>query len=68
MPNKSKIPILKIPKLFSHRGHRERRDREAENGKEFDPAPSNLIAQAFAFSFWFLNVNPSVASVITRSA
>jgi hypothetical protein len=27
-------------KLFSHRGHREHRDMEAENGKEFDPAPS----------------------------
>ena len=41
---------------------------EAENGKEFDPAPGKQIPQAFAFSFWFLNVNPSVASVITRSA
>jgi hypothetical protein len=41
---------------------------EAENGKEFDPTPSKQIPQAFAFSFWFLNVNPSVASVITRSA
>jgi len=36
---------------------------EAENGKEFDPAPSKQVPQAFAFSFWFLNVNPSVASV-----
>ena len=36
---------------------------EAENGKEFDPVPSKQIPQAFAFSFWFLNVNPSVASV-----
>jgi len=36
---------------------------EAENGKEFDPAPSKQTPQAFAFSFWFLNVNPSVASV-----
>jgi hypothetical protein len=36
---------------------------EAENGKEFNPAPSKQIPQAFAFSFWFLNVNPSVASV-----
>jgi len=35
---------------------------EAENGKEFDPAPSKQIPQAFAFSYWFLNVNPSVAS------
>jgi len=41
---------------------------EAENGKEFDPAPSKQISQAFAFSLWFLNVYPSVASVITRSA
>ena len=41
---------------------------EAENGKEFDPASSKHIPQALAFSFWFLNVNPSVASVITRSA
>jgi len=36
---------------------------EAENGKEFDPAASKQIPQAFAFSFWFLNANPSVASV-----
>jgi len=36
---------------------------EAENGKEFDPATSKQIPQAFAFSFWFLNANPSVASV-----
>ena len=36
---------------------------EAENGKEFDPAPSKQVPQAFAFSFWLLNVNPSVASV-----
>jgi hypothetical protein len=36
---------------------------EAENGKEFDPASSTQIPQAFAFFFWFLNVNPSVASV-----
>jgi len=36
---------------------------EAENGKIFDPAPSKQIPQALAFSFWFLNVNPSVASV-----
>jgi hypothetical protein len=36
---------------------------KAENGKEFDPAPGKQIPQAFAFSFWFLNVNPSVASV-----
>jgi hypothetical protein len=41
---------------------------EAENGKEFDPAPGKQIPQTFAFSFCFLNVNPSVASVITRSA
>jgi hypothetical protein len=41
---------------------------EAENGKEFNPAASKHISQAFAFSSWFLNVNPSVASVITRSA
>jgi hypothetical protein len=40
----------------------------AENGKKFDPAASKQIPHAFAFSFWFLNVNPSVASVITRSA
>jgi len=33
------------------------------NGKEFDPASSKRIPQAFAFFFWFLNVNPSVASV-----
>ena len=54
-----------ILKLFSHRGHREHRDMEAEIGKEFDAAPSKQIPQAFAFSFsfWFLNVNPSVASV-----
>jgi hypothetical protein len=38
---------------------------EAENGREFDPAPSKQVPQAFAFSFWFLNVNPSVASVIS---
>jgi hypothetical protein len=50
-------------KLFSHRGHREHRDTEAENGKEFDPAPSKQVPQAFAFSFLFLNVNPSVVSV-----
>jgi len=36
---------------------------EAENGKEFDPAPSKQVPQAFAFSFCFLNVNSSVASV-----
>jgi hypothetical protein len=36
---------------------------EAENGREFDPAPSKQITQAFAFFFWFLNVNCSVASV-----
>jgi hypothetical protein len=36
---------------------------EAENGKEFDPAPSKQVPQPFAFTFWFLNVNPSVASV-----
>jgi hypothetical protein len=36
---------------------------EAENGKGFNPAPSKQIPQAFAFSFWFLNVNTSVASV-----
>jgi len=36
---------------------------EAENGKEFDPAPGKQDPQAFAFSFSFLNVNPSVASV-----
>jgi len=41
---------------------------DAENGKEFDPAASKQIPQAFAFSFWVLNANPSVASVITRSA
>jgi len=41
---------------------------EAENGRKFDPAPSKHVAQAFAFFFWFLNVNPSAASVITRSA
>jgi len=35
---------------------------EAENEKEFDPAPSKQVPQAFAFSFWLLNVNPSVAS------
>jgi len=38
---------------------------EAENGKEFNPAASKQISQAFAFSSWFLNVNPSVASVIS---
>jgi hypothetical protein len=36
---------------------------EAENGKEFDPAASKQIPQALAFSFGFLNANPSVASV-----
>ena len=36
---------------------------EAENGKEFDPAPSKQVPQAFAFSFLFLNLNPSVPSV-----
>ena len=36
---------------------------EAENGKEFDPAPSTQIPEAFAFSFCFLNVNSSVGSV-----
>ena len=36
---------------------------EAENGREFDPVPSKQVPQAFAFSFWFLNVNPSAASV-----
>jgi len=55
-------------KLLSHSGHGEHRDMEAENGKEFDSASSKQIPQAFAFSFWFLNVHPSVASVITRSA
>jgi len=35
---------------------------EAENGKEFALAPSKQVPQAFAFSFWFLNVNPSAAS------
>jgi len=39
---------------------------EVENGKEFDPALSKQIPQAFAFSFWFLNVNPSVASVANK--
>jgi hypothetical protein len=57
------LPISIILKLFSHRGHREHRDMEAENGREFDPAPSKQVPQAFAFSFWFLNVNPSAASV-----
>jgi len=52
-----------ILKLFSHRGHREHRDMEAENGKEFNPVPSKQIPQAFSFFFWFLNGNPSVASV-----
>jgi hypothetical protein len=55
-------------KFFSHRGHREHRDMEAENGREFDPALSKQVPQAFVFSFRFLNVNPSAASVITRSA
>jgi hypothetical protein len=41
---------------------------EAENGKEFDPAPGKQIPQAFAFFFCFLNVNSSVASVTTRGA
>jgi len=41
---------------------------EAENGREFDPAPGKQIPQAFAFCFLFLNVNPSAASVTTRSA
>ena len=41
---------------------------EAENGKEIDPLPSKQIPEAFVFPFWFLNVNPSVASVITRCA
>jgi len=36
---------------------------EAENGTEFDPAASKQIPQALASSFWFLNANPSVASV-----
>jgi len=36
---------------------------EVKNGKEFDAAASKQIPQAFAFSFWFLNVNPSAASV-----
>jgi len=36
---------------------------EAENGKEFNPAPSKQIPQAFAFSFCFLKLNRSVASV-----
>ena len=36
---------------------------EAENGKAFDPALSKQIPEAFAFSCWFLNVNPSVVSV-----
>jgi len=36
---------------------------EAESRKEFDPASSKQIPQAFAFSFWFLNANPSLASV-----
>jgi len=35
---------------------------EAENEKEFDPAASKQIPEAFAFSFWFLNANPSVAN------
>jgi len=38
---------------------------EAENGKEFDPAPSKQIPQAFAISFCFLNVSSSAASVIS---
>jgi hypothetical protein len=38
---------------------------EAENGREFDLAPGKQVPQTFAFSFWFLNVNPSVASVIS---
>jgi len=33
------------------------------SGTEFDPAPPKRILQAFAFSFWFMNANPSVASV-----
>jgi hypothetical protein len=45
--------LLQDSKLFSHRGHREHRDMEAENGKEFDPAASKQIPQTFAFSFWF---------------
>jgi hypothetical protein len=36
---------------------------EAENGKEFDAAPSKQILQVLAFSFYFSNSNLSVASV-----
>jgi len=39
---------------------------EAENEKEFDPAPSKQVPQAFAFSLWFLNVNPSATSVANK--
>jgi hypothetical protein len=38
---------------------------KAEDEKEFNPASSKQIPQALAFSFGFLNLNPSVASVIS---
>ncbi len=50
-------------KLFSHRGRREHRDIRTENGKEVNPAPVKQIPQVLAFSFCFLNLNSSVASV-----
>jgi hypothetical protein len=34
---------------------------KAEDEKEFNPAPSKQIPQALAFSFGFLNLDPSVA-------
>jgi hypothetical protein len=34
-------------------------------GKKFNPASAKQILQALAFSFGFLNLNPSVASVIS---
>jgi hypothetical protein len=51
--------------LFSHRGHRGHRAIRTPYGKEFNPAPSKQIPQALAFSFGFLNVSLSVASVIS---
>jgi hypothetical protein len=49
--------------LLSHRGRREHRDIRTKNGKEFHPASSKRILQAFAFSFFFLNLHPSEDSV-----
>jgi hypothetical protein len=43
----------------------EHKDMRAEDEKEFNPTPSKQIPQVLAFSFGFLNLIPSVASVIS---